>query len=682
MAKFLKLQGFNYVCLGAGAFSYVIMAMLELLALANDNIFHYQLLIGILMSIFFICGLIYFQNWSVKIELYNVEELLKYIILLNIITSLALSYRFINYDFSNSTRLILDLIASFIVSVCFLISIALLRKLIFIRKSKRVIYLWRAFIGLLLVVALSNIGLFLSIPMSLTLILNIMIIILCLPLSVNISWLALLSFRSKWICLALLSVILLFLSITLLGIITDNELLSSTYYNYVDKSFIIALGIFIYIYCVVSLLAIIFNLPIAKILAEREAEFNSIRQIQDIVQDNISKKEIFEKLLTVSIKNTKSEAGWILSSKKQKKLNFFSKINVSDDTLYPIDGIINVLTSTSKYYDQIYVPNIQKDDSFMHVDEHHKSFVFFPIVYQNKLIGKMVLLKSYINGFDEYMIRLVKTYIEQTILSLSKAELIETAIESARLKEELNIAQAVQKRLLPNTIPDNPFFEIAAHSEPASEVGGDYYDFTKLNDNLYAAIVGDVSGKGISAAFHMAEMKGIFQSLTQIDPEPKAFISKANEAIGRCFERGIFITLAYLLIDVEKKEVRYARAGHCPLLYYTKATNSINFLQDDGLGLGIIQGELFQQYINVYRLAYETGDAIILYTDGITEAREMLGKNNLIKEYGDNRLKKIAYKHIKDSPAIIRDSIITDLKSFQGEMVKFDDSTIMVIKFK
>ncbi len=685
MIDALKTPRFNYLCLGAGSISYIIFAILQMLSFSgSDQAFAYPIM-GLLYAIFFVGYLFYFQNLADKIEMYNVEQLIKYALVLQLLPAIiGTVFKFlISPSHSGWLEVFLDSLFHVIMTISFIVTLSLFKKLILFKKEPSAKLIWRIFIGGLVLSALFSLNSLFNIPTLIVTIVYIIITILSALLSYNIKWIAFLNYKSKWICLAL------FLALKLLLILNAYYLFKIDHVNafkvssFVYESAIIFSGVFVAIYASTSFFGILFNIPIAKVLDDRETEFNSIQQMQEIIGDDINKKEIFEKLLNISLNNTKSIAGWVANSRKEKNIKFFNKRNITDDTLFPIDGIINVLTSTSKYYDQIYVPNIQKDDSFMHVDEQYKSFVFFPIVYQNKLIGKMVLLKNSVNGFDEYMIRLVKTYIEQTVLALSKVELIQTAIDSAKMREELDIARNVQKKLLPEQMPLTESFEIAAHSEPASEVGGDYYDYYQINDHQYAVVIGDVSGKGTSAAFHMAEMKGIFQALVQLDPDPKSFIAKANSAIHKCFEKGVFITLVYLLIDTRKKEVLYSRAGHCPILHYSNADKTLGYLKDEGMGLGILSNALYEPHIEVYKMTFAEGDIIVMYTDGFIEARSSKSNNTKeIDQYGYDKLKEVVAKTLHLSALEIKNALIDDVNEYQKDVGSFDDNTLVVVRFK
>ena len=161
------------------------------------------------------------------------------------------------------------------------------------------------------------------------------------------------------------------------------------------------------------------------------------------------------------------------------------------------------------------------------------------------------------------------------------------------------------------------------------EVGGDYYDVYHMDEKRTSLIIGDVSGKGTSAAFHMAQMKGVFQSLVQLDLDPKEFLVHANNALSRCLESTSFITVSFFVIDANEKKVNFARAGHCPSLYYRAETGKTEYFKNRGLGLGILRNFNFHKYVQVNEFSYQAGDVLVLYTDGITEAHKRPRRSSL-----------------------------------------------------
>src|SRR5690606_4425591 len=136
--------------------------------------------------------------------------------------------------------------------------------------------------------------------------------------------------------------------------------------------------------------------------------------------------------------------------------------------------------------------------------------------------------------------------------------------ERQRLQRELEIARDVQMSFLPKSTPDFSGLDIASQCIPAHEVGGDYYDFVKLDKNRLGIIIGDVSGKGTEAAFYMTLTKGFLKALSRSSDSPAAVLSNMNELFYENVERGTFISMIYGIFDIEKNALKLARAGHNP----------------------------------------------------------------------------------------------------------------------
>ena len=289
----------------------------------------------------------------------------------------------------------------------------------------------------------------------------------------------------------------------------------------------------------------------------------------------------------------------------------------------------------------------------------------------------MYLLNEVRDGFNKEMLNIINTFVSQASISIDNVRLMGQALENERYKEELNIAKSVQRALLPTKLDHDDCFEIHAFTEAAAEVGGDYYDTFRLSEHKFVVVIGDVSGKGTSAAFHMSQMKGIFQSLVQLDLPAREFLINANTALSQCLERTSFITLSYFIIDTEHRTLEFSRAGHCPTLYYCKKEGHAKYFENQGLGLGILRNERYADYIKVNKMTFEKDDIVVLYTDGISEASNAEGE-----EFGYDRMKLLLEQNWHYDPIMIQKVFISKLYEFCRQKDLNDDYTMLVIKFK
>ncbi len=224
-------------------------------------------------------------------------------------------------------------------------------------------------------------------------------------------------------------------------------------------------------------------------------------------------------------------------------------------------------------------------------------------------------------------------------------DLLRQAAEKKRLEEEMRLAREIQMSLLPRGPLLVPGLTVSALCVPAREVGGDYYDVIALPDGRYGVLIADVSGKGMSAALYMAELKGLILSLSQIHLSPRDLLVSANRLISMHLDSRSFITMTYAVIDPAAGVMTYARAGHTPLLYLPAGNGSggrASILAPDGLvlGLRIDDGERFNSLLTEATLRILPGDLLVLFTDGISEAM-----NERADCFGEAQLAELVEEH-------------------------------------
>ena len=264
----------------------------------------------------------------------------------------------------------------------------------------------------------------------------------------------------------------------------------------------------------------------------------------------------------------------------------------------------------------------------------------------------------------------------------SIADLLKQAEEKRRLAEELRIARKIQMSLLPSGPITFPGLAVTAMCRPAREVGGDYYDFMTLGEHRLGVIVADVSGKGTSAAFYMAELKGMILSLSQIYQSPKRLLMEVNRILSaNLLDNRTFITMLYAVVDLAARTLTYVRAGHTPLIYVPAdghAARRSQVLTPDGLVVGLhLDGieEKFAALLEERTLPIAAGDLLVLYTDGITEA--MNEESDL---FGEERLSRLLEEHAHLSSDELLERILGDLEAFVGGAEQHDDMTLVLLR--
>jgi serine phosphatase RsbU (regulator of sigma subunit) len=259
-------------------------------------------------------------------------------------------------------------------------------------------------------------------------------------------------------------------------------------------------------------------------------------------------------------------------------------------------------------------------------------------------------------------------------------DLLRQAAEKKRLEEEMRLAREIQMSLLPRGPLLVPGFTISALCVPAREVGGDYYDVVALPDGRYGILIADVSGKGMSAALYMAELKGLILSLSQIHLSPRDLLVSANRLISMHLDSRSFITMTYAVIDPAAGVMTYARAGHTPLLYLPAGNGApcrAHILAPDGLvlGLRIDNGERFASLLIEASLKILPGDLLVLFTDGISEAM-----NDHADCFGEAQLAELVEEHGHLPIGELRERILREIAAFVGGAPQHDDMTMILLK--
>ncbi|MEM9830132.1 MAG: GAF domain-containing SpoIIE family protein phosphatase [Bacteroidota bacterium] len=571
----------------------------------------------------------------------------------------------------------LGLFAAFILS-----TFMVWKQLILYQKTKRLILLWQIFEYSLLASII-----FVFFPgrgdwATLAIIL-IPLLLLGLILSINLKWIAYLDFRQKWKSISIMLAIAIFIIFYIqqllyqITVLEDSERLR----GFILNPFIIATTGFVLIYSIFSLLVIIFNLPTSSVFEQKLEEIINFQRLSQSSQSEYNTSQIYNILLESAAKAVIADAGWIEVTHNGNP-RLLTK-SITQDQVDNFKKRLQANTDQPEIIDPLHRPRLQRQDFEQRQRRYrllslpeYRSVLWVPLVVKNTIVGNLVLVKEVSDGFNKEMISIITTFASQASISVENFQLMNETLVNERYQEELKIANRVHRSLLPDKPIANDAFDISAFSESADQVGGDYYDQYQIDDHKFIIIIGDVSGKGTSAAFNMSQMKGVFHSLAQLDLPPDKFLAYANSALGRCMEKTSFITASFFVVNTQTRTLSFARAGHTPTLYYSDKTKQACYLETKGLGLGIIRNDKFDQYIEVSEKHYQRGDIILLYTDGITEAT-----NEENEEFGYDRLKEVITNNANESSGVLQKKLIEELYKFCNHRPLYDDYTALIMKF-
>ncbi len=262
----------------------------------------------------------------------------------------------------------------------------------------------------------------------------------------------------------------------------------------------------------------------------------------------------------------------------------------------------------------------------------NRSMLVVPLRVRDELLGVLAVLNKQSGSFGPDDLSLLQALADQASLSVNNAMLTVEVAEQERIRRDLQIARDIQQQFLPDSCPNVPGFEIAARGTSATEVGGDYYDFFWVDDDHLGILVADVSGKGVPAALVVAMIRSAFRAQAPGNTDVRDVLARVNSFITGDLRSNMFVTCVYGILEVSSKRFSWGRAGHEPLLV-AHPEKIIDILKPDGFALGIIGAPEFSDLLEIETIELHSGDRVLLFTDGLTEAMNSKGE-----EFGMDRI--------------------------------------------
>ncbi len=511
---------------------------------------------------------------------------------------------------------------------------------------------------------------------GLTFIKNTFLIISILLLVVNsmkISWIAFLVKKEK-VSLLILSVI-----ITALFVVNLVNSSAENVHSQVLRGFSTALDQFLnlmmiygVIYFSTLFFTTLFHIPTAEAFDRKAQEVSSLQFFSRLITEVLDINDLSETVTDITLKVCKADAAWIILRNKDEL-----KVTAQKNIGFVDAGVLSKYIVERQKESRIngaHILKIEKPEG-QKLNENYLSLIVAPLKIENETAGYLAAAKKDNFIFDEDDKQAVITFSDYANVAFENSRLVKESIIKERLEKELDVAREVQKKLLPEKSPALKQLDISSVFIPAFEVGGDYYDFFEISPSRLGFIIADVSGKGISSAFIMAEIKGIFESLSHTGGGTKEVLIKANEILKRTLDRKTFISAAYGIFDLEKGSLNISRAGHCPVLLLRGG--KIENLRPKGIGLGLVYGSQFNESLDEIVFSLEENDIIVLYTDGITEA-----KNSEMEDFGSTVFEEILLENKDLSASGISERVIKEVTLFSKNNPQHDDITLVILKWK
>ena len=318
---------------------------------------------------------------------------------------------------------------------------------------------------------------------------------------------------------------------------------------------------------------------------------------------------------------------------------------------------------------------IQHNDPALQV----RSIIIAPVLFQGELIAVLAVANPADDlAFTDTDFSLVESLAEQVGLAVHNSDSMQLQIEKNKLDLDIELASSIQGLLLPSTFPPSDKIEFAAHYTPAQKIGGDLYDVFAIDDNRIGVAIADVSGKGISASILMAICQTNLRHISRQLDSPAEVLSAINAQMQSSMRRDMFITIVYAIIDQAKQTITFARAGHELPFFYRHAsdgTDTVEAVQSQGMALGMVPPEIFDLTIKDKTVPFGKDDALLLYTDGVTESVNASGD-----EYSGERLIETLKTHGNSNAQSILAQVMDSVHRFSGDEGQPDDLTLIAIK--
>jgi sigma-B regulation protein RsbU (phosphoserine phosphatase) len=302
------------------------------------------------------------------------------------------------------------------------------------------------------------------------------------------------------------------------------------------------------------------------------------------------------------------------------------------------------------------------------------SMMSVPLLDGSARIGTLVVISTMEYGLEPHDLRLLASFADVVSVAVDQARLTEFAIARERMQQEMNVARSIQRSLLPRASFPSQAWSVDAVMVPATDVGGDYYDYIEFANGHRGVVIADVAGKGVPAALYMATLKGIVLAEMRSALGPADLIRRINAAVWGSIDRRTYITLTCVELHEDSGVVRVARAGHTPML--VKQQDAVVALTPSGVAIGLVAPEQFFTLIDEEEIDVGYGGICLLTTDGVNERR-----NHTLAELGFHALQQVVENASTATASEIVHTTLHVLDEHGGDEPPHDDITIVALVY-
>lgn len=490
----------------------------------------------------------------------------------------------------------------------------------------------------------------------------------------NNNWVKKLEMKQKinlfFLCFFAIITMIVLLIIASNGVFNLNLVLDN-YFKGALALFKISMFIGIFFFSKTFLISIL-SWNAGNVIEKQNQEMSNLANFNQLISKTIDRNELYHHASHLVVSATGGDYSWIETYSKEGKTNLvavhYHNVSNLENALFTQILQSKFLANEEAVLIESLINNNDYDSILKFIPEC-RSLIATPIFQKNNRLGTLVVIKKEDYGFESDDLSILNLFANNLSIALENSTLIENSIQSEQYKRELDLAREIQLKLLPQHTPTINNYEISGFSVPAETVGGDYYDFIRLKNGKFCVLIGDVSGKGMTAAFYMAQIKGIVIALANESNSLKELFCKINSAIYGNTDKKMFISFAGLQLDEISNNCVYVRAGHLPL--YMAENGAIHEIRPNGIGMGITTTAIFEKNLEEFEFQIVNNTKLMLLTDGILENR-----NEANQEFGEKNLLDlltIEADSAEEMNLIVKNRIL----NFNGKMKQHDDLTVV-----
>ncbi len=405
-------------------------------------------------------------------------------------------------------------------------------------------------------------------------------------------------------------------------------------------------------------------------------ELSILNDLALAIGGNLDSEKIMRSIISKSIRAVGAKQGDItlIAENETNPAQTLVRSMVSSQTQSPLHLNQNLLGWMQIHKKPLMINDPRTDERFRNVkwEESVRTVLCAPLMAKSKLIGILTIYnKKDESGFTDSDQRLLSIIAAQSAQVVENARLYEEEQEYKAMRKEMELASSIQKKLLPSTPPEIKGYSIGGRNLTAKSVGGDYFDYVKVDDHHWMVCLGDICGKGMPAALLMSNLQAILHGQVLHSLSPGEILKLANIQLFRNTDPEKFATVFLGILDTREHKLHFSNGGH-EYPFYIKSDGNYDRLKSNGLPLGIMEmSDYGEETIEV-----DPGDCMFVYSDGITESINLQEE-----EFGESRLREILVSTGPDlyDPDGLIDKIFNASIEYSGQQQRFDDMTALVL---